>query len=210
MICGIDEAGRGAVLGPLVVAGFLCGEEDLRTLRRLGVRDSKKLSRKRREEICAQLKKFKFRVLKISPQELDERVANEVSLNELEAAKFAEIINYLKPSSAYIDCADVLPGNFRSYLDRTLLHRCEMIIEHKADEKHLVVGAASIIAKVERDAEIEKLKLAYGDVGSGYPADEKTFTFIRNCYKKNRAFPDCVRKTWKTLVAARNAKLDDF
>lgn len=211
MICGIDEAGRGATLGPLVIAGFLCAEKDLELLERIGVRDSKKLSKSRREKIYRQLaEKFKFHVIKILPRELDERVGRGISLNELEGAKFAEVINVLRPSAAYIDCADVLPENFRNHILKILKHDCDLTIEHRADERYLVVGAASIIAKVERDAEIEKLKREYGDIGSGYPADEKTIAFIQSWYKKNRAFPDCVRKTWKTIDAVKNAKLAEF
>ncbi len=206
MICGIDEAGRGPVLGNLVVAGVLCHEEDIGSLESMGVKDSKKLNGTRRAELYDELiSQFEYHVLNILPCELDAS-----NINRLEAAKFAEVINALKPETAYVDCADVSPQNFEKYMRQGIDFECNLIVEHKADERYPAVSAASIIAKVVRDRYIEELKEEYGDVGSGYPSDPKTIKFIEEWFQKHRSFPHFVRKKWKTLNRIKNVKLTDF
>ena len=206
MICGIDEAGRGPVLGSLVVAGVLCREEDIEILKSMGVKDSKKLKAERRTELYDELtSQFKYHVIEVLPSELDTH-----NLNRLEALKFAEVINMLKPETAYVDCADVSPDNFKNYISRKIDFECRLVVEHKADEKYQVVSAASIIAKVARDNCIENLKKEYGDIGSGYPSDPKTIAFIEEWFHKNHSFPHFARKKWKTLDRIKNFKLTDF
>lgn len=206
MICGIDEAGRGPVLGNLVVAGVLCRKEDIGRLKAMGVNDSKKLNAKKREELYKELKsQFKCHVLNIIPSELDAS-----NINRLEGAKFGEVITALKPETAYVDCADASPQNFKRYISRKIDFDCNLIVEHKADEKFPIVSAASIIAKVSRDAQIENLKEEYGDIGSGYPSDPKTIAFLEEWFRKNRSFPHFARKKWKTLSRIGNVKLTDF
>jgi ribonuclease HII len=210
MICGIDEAGRGSVLGNLVIAGVFCGEDEVERLGEIGVKDSKKLSKSERAKLYKKLvSEFEYLVIKISPSEVDKR-RKRISLNELEGEKFAEIINVLKPEKAYIDCADVVPANFRNHIMKKIDCKCELIIEHKADAAYPIVSAASIIAKVERDAGIEKLGEEYGDIGSGYPSDPKTIAFIENWYRKNRFLPGFMRKSWKTASRVKNCKLSEF
>ncbi len=199
------------MLGPLVVAAIACEEDNLQCLKEIGVRDSKKLKASKRAELYETLaSQFQYQVIKISPQELDSYRRKGGSLNELEGAKFAELINRLKPSKAYLDCADVSPSNFRRLVIKTLTHPCELIIEHKADDRYPIVGAASIIAKVERDRDIELLKEEYGEIGSGYPSDSKTIAFIETWYKEKHEFPSFVRKTWKTSSRVKNRKLLEF
>ncbi len=206
MICGIDEAGRGPVLGNLVIAGVLCKEEDIGVLKSMGVKDSKKLNSGTRTELYKELtSRFRYHVLNVLPHELDAS-----NINHLEAAKFAEVINELKPRITYVDCADVSPQNFERHRRKKLEFECELVIEHRADETYPVVSAASIIAKVERDKCIEDLKKKYGDIGSGYPSDPRTIAFIEEWFYKNRSFPHFARKKWKTLDRFRNARLTDF
>ena len=206
MICGIDEAGRGPVLGSLVVAGLLCREGDIEILKSMGVRDSKQIDPGTRTKLYAELtSKFEYHVLEVTPDEID---AN--NLNRLEAAKFAEVINTLKPKTAYVDCADVSPLNFKNHITTKIDIECSLVVEHKADERYHVVSAASIIAKVARDNHIENLKKEYGDIGSGYPSDPKTIAFLEEYFKKHRTFPHFARKKWKTLDRLRNFKLTDF
>lgn len=206
MICGIDEAGRGPVLGNLVIAGVLCREEDVELLESMGVKDSKKLDAKKRAKLYDELiSQFKYHVLNVLPRELDAS-----NINRLEGVKFAEILNTLKPETAYVDCADVSPYNFKKYMSRKIDFECKLVVEHRADEKYPVVSAASIIAKVVRDEYIEDLKKEYGDIGSGYPSDPKTIAFIEEWFQKNRSFPHFVRKKWKTLNRIKNVKLTDF
>ncbi|MBU0761453.1 MAG: ribonuclease HII, partial [Candidatus Altiarchaeota archaeon] len=77
---------------------------------------------------------------------------------------------------------------------------------HKADDKYAEASAASILAKVERDRDIEKLKDIWGDFGSGYPSDPLTQDFIRKLREKG-AYPDFIRKSWSTVSSEKQAKL---
>jgi ribonuclease HII len=206
MICGIDEAGRGPVLGDLVIAGVACNEENEEYMRGIGVQDSKKVSSRVRERLYKVItSKFEYCLIKITPQELDRS-----NINLLEAMKFAEVINTLMPNVAYVDCADVAPSNFFKNLSKYLFHSCSLVIEHKADEKYPVVSAASIVAKVERDRIIEKLKEEYGDIGSGYPSDPKTVAFLERWLKEYGTPPPFARKKWRTLSKLSNSSLLDF
>ncbi|MEM1586284.1 MAG: ribonuclease HII [Candidatus Bathyarchaeia archaeon] len=207
LICGVDDAGRGPVIGPLVIAGVLVDEDGLQKLIQLKVRDSKTLSPKRRNELAAQILGVvrNYSVIKVQPWEIDsviERGKKFNRLNRLEARIMARIISELKPDIAYVDASDVLPERFKQHILEELPFKVEIISEHKADKTYPVVSAASIIAKVERDREIEILKRKYGDFGSGYPTDPKTISFLRNWIEKHNSYPDFVRKSWKTAKRA--------
>ncbi|MEM3391312.1 MAG: ribonuclease HII, partial [Archaeoglobaceae archaeon] len=147
MKAGIDEAGKGCVIGPLVVAGVACDCEEY--LRSIGVRDSKRLSQKKREELAEKIMKVaKVEVISLSAEELNELMEIK-NLNEILRDLYAEIIVRLAPSFVYVDSPDVNPERFSKYLkDRTGV---EVLAEHKADEKYVLVSSASIIAKVKRE-----------------------------------------------------------
>jgi len=203
LICGIDDAGRGPVIGPLVIAGILVDEDGLTKLINLGVRDSKTLPPERRERLADEILKIvrDCRVVKVSPSEIDYvvRTGKRLNrLNRLEARVMASIIMDLKPDVAYVDASDILPDRFKRHIAEELSFRVKIVSEHKADKTYPVVSAASIIAKVERDKEIEGLKRRYGDLGSGYAADPKTLLFLREWVRKYGEYPDFVRKSWKT------------
>lgn len=203
---GIDEAGKGSVIGPLVICGALFEKEKLKKLRELGVKDSKLLSPKRREELYKELRKLakKVKIIKISPKEIDERAEVCTNLNVLEAIKFARIINELKPDLAIIDCPSPNPKSFRKILNRYLEHKCKLKLENYADRRYRVVGAASIIAKVVRDREIRKIEKIVGkELGNGYPHDEKAVEFVRNANEFERQF---IRKSWQTFIRIRKEK----
>lgn len=202
MKAGIDEAGKGCVIGPLVVAGVACDCENY--LGSIGVRDSKRLSQKRREEIAKKIREAaNVEVVKIDAERLNELMEFK-NLNEILRDAYVEIIMKLSPSFVYVDSSDVKPERLSSYLrDRTGV---EVLAEHKADEKYLLVSSASIIAKVEREEEIKKLKEKYGDFGSGYSSDPRTISFLKN----QKFLPPCVRKKWKTLKKLRQTELRDF
>ncbi|MBS7605593.1 MAG: ribonuclease HII [Candidatus Bathyarchaeia archaeon] len=203
LICGVDDAGRGPVIGPLVIAGVLVDEIGLQKLIQLGVRDSKTLSPKRRKELAMQITSIakNYSVIKVQPWEIDNVVETGKKLNKLnrlEARVMARIIGELKPDIAYVDASDVLPERFRQYILEELPLKIEVISEHKADKIYPIVSAASIVAKVERDMEIERLRREYGDFGSGYPADPKTIEFLKRWVEKHNSYPSFVRKSWKT------------
>ncbi|MEM1514740.1 MAG: ribonuclease HII [Candidatus Bathyarchaeia archaeon] len=203
LTCGIDDAGRGPVIGPLVIAGILVNESGLQDLIRLGVKDSKLLSPRKRNELAVQILNIvkKYSIVKVQPWEIDEVVkkgARFNRLNRLEARIMARIIGELKPDIAYIDASDVFPERFKQHILEEIPFKVEIVSEHKADKIYPVVSAASIIAKVERDREVENLKREYGDFGSGYPADPKTITFLKSWIEEHNSYPSFVRKTWKT------------
>jgi ribonuclease HII len=116
----------------------------------------------------------------------------------------AKIIEALKPDEAYVDAADVLEQRFGNHISECLRFKTKIISQHKADRIFPVVSAASIIAKVERDGEIAKLKIKYGDFGSGYLTDEKTTVFLKRLLDGNGDYPSCVRKSWKPAQRAKS------
>ena len=215
LVCGIDEAGRGPVLGPLVMAGVVVKEEDLDRLKVIGVKDSKLLTEKQREGLYEEIIKIveRFSVISVEPKEIDEAVdgENELNLNWLEAVKTADILNELKPDKAYVDCPSTNCWKYEQFLKKNLKEDMELIVENKADLNYVVVGAASILAKVDRDRAIEKIKEKYGDCGPGYPSNPITQMFVKENWDKH---PEIFRKSWATykkIVKDKGQKgLDDF
>ncbi|MBI2654148.1 ribonuclease HII [Candidatus Woesearchaeota archaeon] len=217
LICGIDEAGRGPVIGPLVMCGLLIKEEDEKELVRLKVKDSKLLTRKQREFLFDKIKDVskRHKIIVINPQEIDRAVHyhDGLNLNKLEARKSAEILNELNPNKAIIDTPSNNIKSYKKYLSKFVNNKdIELILEHKADVNYPVVSAASILAKVTRDNEIEKLKKQIGiDFGSGYMTDPKTVEFLKNNFEN---YPDLFRKSWfpyKDLLNQKFQKsLGDF
>jgi len=202
LICGVDDAGRGAVIGPMVIAGVLFKESTLPELVKLGVKDSKLLSPKRREHLAAEIHKLaeKYHVLKASPAEIDNVVETGKKLNRLnrlEARMMANVIRNLKPNIAYVDASDVLEERFKQHIAEEVPFKVEIISRHKADRLYPIVSAASIIAKVERDKEIARLRRKYGDLGSGYITDPKTLRFLEERIRTLGSYPRFVRKSWK-------------
>ena len=211
LIAGVDDAGRGSVIGPLVIAGVLISEEDMPKLVELGVKDSKLLSPQRREKLAAEIKRIakKYTVIKLSPKDVDAVVERGVKLhrlNRLEAQTMAKVIEALKPDIAYVDASDVLEERFKQHILECLPFKVEIVSEHKADRKYPVVSAASIIAKVERDSEIAELAEKYGDFGCGYPTDPKTISFLQKCLQKTGEYPDFVRKSWKPAKRVKSER----
>jgi ribonuclease HII len=210
-VAGVDEAGRGCVIGPLVVAGVLVAEKNLSALTRLGVKDSKLLSPKKRETLSTKIKELadKQHVIKLAPTEIDRAVESNRKLhklNRLEAQTMAKIINTLKPDEAFVDAADVIEERFKHHIQENLTIKTKITSKHKADKIYPVVSAASIIAKVERDQEIAALRAAHGDFGSGYLTDPKTMLFLKTWLQTHDEYPNCVRKSWKPAKQAKNEK----
>ncbi len=209
-ILGIDEAGRGAVLGPLVICGALIDEKKLPDLVKLKVKDSKLLSPNQREDLAPQIRTVlkTFELAKIGPKEIDIERNTGVSLNDIEAERMARIINSLKPDVIYIDAIDSSIKTFRARLSKFLrFDPKKMILEHKADVTYPIVSAASILAKVERDNDIKVLEKKYKEIGSGYPSDPVTVTFLKNWVKEHGTLPsDITRETWSTAEVFKAKK----
>ena len=211
LIAGVDDAGRGAVLGPLVIAGVLLKEGDLPRLKELKVKDSKLLTPRRREKLALEIREISLKcyVVKTSPAEIDRVVESGRKLhklNRLEADVMAEVICNLKPDIAYVDASDVIPDRFKQHILERVPFKVEVISEHKADKLYPIVSAASIIAKVERDKAIRELSERYGEIGSGYVSDPRTMVFLERCLEKFSSYPDFVRKSWKPAKKLKRSR----
>lgn len=217
---GIDESARGPCIGAMFIVGALFEEEKLITLKKLGVKDSKLLVHRKRvwlaEKIVNVAKKIK--IIKVSPAEIDEAVEGEngLNLNWLEALKQAEIINELKPDKAVIDCPSPNISSYtnflKKYIDKELLDKMILIVEHKADKNFIECSSASIIAKVEREKEVEKIEKITGmSIGSGYVSNPVCQKFLKDNFDK---FPDIFRKSWISWKnhdeAKKQKKIEDF
>ena len=211
MICGVDEAGKGPVIGPLVVAAVKI--KNANDIKNLGVKDSKQLTPTKMKEFAEIIKsKFDYAIEIIEPEIVDE-YRKQNKLHELNREAFERLISKLNPDVAYVDAADFNEHRFGKQIKEKLTNEndTDVISMHKADTKIDVVAAASIIAKETREREVEKIKGEIGDFGSGYPSDEKTIKFLKSFYADNGKWPTGTRKSWKTLERIRPVKtLEDF
>lgn len=214
MYCGIDEAGRGSVMGPLVVGSVFVDDDEL--LKTIGVKDSKKLTPKKREEMYEEITSGckSWTTVIISAEEIDEK-RKTMSLNDIELHMFVEGILHSECTAAYVDCPDVNEKSFSKRLSDILGNNVEIIAKHKADDTYAVVSAASIVAKVTRDRMIEDIRKEFGvNIGSGYPSDHYTMDFIEEWIQKNRHAPKHVRCSWepvKIMLSRRaNTRLTDW
>ncbi|HUR26173.1 MAG TPA: ribonuclease HII [Candidatus Thermoplasmatota archaeon] len=218
MQVGIDEAGRGPVVGPLVVAGV--ATEDPAPLAEMGCRDSKMLSPAKREALDRLLRRMpgvRIEVRSIQAHELDAERQRR-SLNDIEADRFREIALALQPRILFVDAADVDAQRFGRNVSRGLPKTTKVVSEHKADDSYPIVGAASIVAKVARDAAIAELarrleRRLEMPLGSGYAHDERTQLFLRAWHERFGDLPEGTRLSWATvrdILAPRKATLDEF
>jgi ribonuclease HII len=201
-VIGIDDAGRGPVIGPMSLAGVLIEEEQEPELRELGVKDSKLLSPAKRMKIKNEIKlKYKYKIVSADPKEIDDFP----NLNNLEAIKAGMIINHFmndldEKVKVIVDSPSVNTEAWKDYLFQTVIKKdkVEIFSEHKADLKYPVVSAASIIAKENREKNIRKLRNDLdADFGSGYPSDPKTRKFLEENWDKPK-FSEIIRKSWST------------
>ena len=193
LVVGVDEAGRGCIIGPLVVAGVSVPEEKMPDLIALGVKDSKLLTAKKRDSLFDEIIQLKasIKTVKLAPVEIDKAVECQRrlhKLNRLEPETMAQVIQALSPNEVYVDAADV-EKRFATHIRECLTIKTKIISRHKADLIYPIVSAASIIAKVERDREIETLRGVFGDFGSGYLHDPKTQGFNQGLAKNQQRLP---------------------
>ncbi|MCX9083444.1 MAG: ribonuclease HII [Candidatus Methanoperedens sp.] len=199
-ISGIDEAGKGPVLGPMCVAGVLMDEVQMGGLLKLGVKDSKKLPPKKREILSRDIKKIarKYFVLEISPFQIDE-MRKIMTMNEIMVVCFAKVLEELRPDHTFVDAADVIAVRFGENIRKKYTHEITITSEHDADVKFPIVSAASILAKVQRDMLVKELGEKIGeDIGSGYPSDAKTIHFLEDWVNEHGSLPDFARSSWET------------
>jgi len=225
-IIGVDEAGRGPVLGPLVVAGFkLASEESVRHLNEIKVADSKKCTPARRNRLAIELKNMgEYSIEILSASDIDE-YRKIKTLNVIESELFGKVINKLNPdheSTIIVDSADANETTFKKNVEAQLeIHGAQIISEHKADDNYKIVAAASILAKTERDAQVEKIAKKLNkelslELGSGYPSDPFTVKFLENWIKEKGDLPPHTRRSWNTAkklmqrIKNPNKTLDQF
>jgi ribonuclease HII len=192
------------MIGPLVVCGVLVQPESIIELQRIGVRDSKTLTPKRRVELAGQIQRIvdRISIRRVSAAEIDSLRASGVTLNEIEIKAFASILRSLRPSQAFIDAADINAKRFGTMVGERsglLSSGCKIVSEHFADSTYPVVSAASIVAKVDRDSRIMELQKEFGAFGSGYPSDPQTVQFVRSLVASKKPLPAIVRKSWKSV-----------
>jgi len=207
LLLGIDDAGRGPLIGPMILAGVLIEKKEENKLKALGAKDSKLLLHTQRMKVAKEIEKtaISHKVLLSTPEDIDDAVTT-VNLNTLEAIKSAEIINSLNNKKqkikVVVDCPSVNTLAWKNKLLTFIKNpeNLDIYCEHKADFNHPVVSAASILAKVRREEEVEKIKKQYGNIGSGYPSDPVTKEFLKE-YGKKLQDSGIFRKSWATWKA---------
>jgi ribonuclease HII len=211
---GVDEAGRGPVLGAMFAAAVVADPDALPD----GVRDSKRLTPERREEIAAALRAdsaVSIGVASVAPAAIDD---SESDVNTLtvgaQADALARALDGTDCSRGVVDACDTDEERFGARVADRLDADVTLRAEHGADDAYPLVSAASVVAKVERDAHVADLAAEYGEVGSGYPGDETTREFLREYVEAHGDLPDCARRSWGTcedvLAAAEQSGLDEF
>ena len=201
---GIDDAGRGPLIGPMILAGVLWTGEVERKLKKENIKDSKLLSHVERVRLAQiiRVNVSAYKTVLVFPSEID----STLNLNTLEASKMAEIINAMNTGkmkqekiTVVIDCPSVNISAWQKTLESFVKEKdnLKIICEHKADANYLSVSAASILAKVQREEEVEKIKKEFGEIGSGYPSDPTTKKFLS---EKGKELKDSgiFRKSWST------------
>jgi len=221
---GIDDAGRGPLIGPMILAGVLLNPEQEKKLKKENVRDSKTIYPQERTKLFKLIKENSeaYKIVQSSPEEIDSSLKSGTNLNTLEAIKAAEIINTINTGKfqketikTIIDCPSV---NTKAWLETLLKYikkkgNLRVICEHKADANYVSAAAGSILAKATREKEVEKIRKEYGNIGSGYPSDPTTKEFLKK-HGKELANSGIFRKTWSTwkkLFPEKNqATLENF
>ena len=203
-VAGVDEAGRGCVIGPLVIAGALFEESEVKGLADAGVTDSKALSRKKREKLAAIIMDAALgvRYFELQPRCIDSVVFRSKPLrrlNYLETMAMAAVLRPLNPDSAFIDTCDVDHNRVKEQIQGVIPYSIDITCEPRADSTYTVTGAASILAKVRRDQRISELHEIYGDFNSGYPSDPRTRAFLEEWFRENSDGKGFIRESWQTV-----------
>lgn len=216
-VLGIDEAGRGPVIGSMFIGGFLVDEQDLEELEELGVKDSKKLSDKKRERLREKINDIGETFLReVTASDIDD-LREVMSLNEIELKGFADLVDRAEPDKVFMDLpepnAERFIGKVKDLMDYS--EDIDFVAEHGADDTFPVVSAASIVAKSARESHVEELKKKYGyDFRSGYPHDKPTIEFLKKYVEEYGELPEETRLSWSTaeriVKESQQNSLGDF
>lgn len=198
-IAGVDEAGKGSVIGPMCVGGVLVS--DVSVLESLGVRDSKRLSPARRVVLAERIRSVAdgVFVLEVDARQIDE-LRRLMTMNEVMVLCFSRVLSELRPDVTYLDAADVDAERFARRVGERCGWGVRIVAEHGADARYPVVAAASIVAKARRDELVRELSREVGvSLGSGYPSDPLTKRFLAEWMRGHDEFPSFVRHSWETV-----------
>lgn len=204
------------MIGPMVIAGVVIDEKDEKKLKALGVRDSKKLSPKQRETLAPQIEKIarNIVVLSVPSCKINTYMEKGINLNKIEAMKMAEIINTIPGcKKIYIDSLSPpykkeskkkfitkFEKSIRKYISNK---NVKMTVKNHLDEIRIVVSAASVIAKVQRDKTVDKIKQEVNfDFGNGYPYHVKTIKFLEKTLQKDSKPSPHIRWQWSSVADA--------
>lgn len=190
------------MIGPLVVAAVLLSDEGADRLEGLNVRDSKtykdaKTVVNRFFEIGSIVDRFTVRL--IPSAELNEKNAQKITMDRLMIPQIVDMVVEL--ADGLNEKPKVLVDNLqhKEELQQLLEDRgFEVTIEPEA-EQYLPVAAASVVASAQFEMALRKLRMEYGELGSGNPNDPKTITFLKAWWKKHKSWPEFVRTYYKTI-----------
>lgn len=187
------------MLGPIIVAGISVSKKSISEMIDKGIKDSKLLTPKKRQILFGHVVSIaeSICICRINIEDIDFHVFRN-NLNILEAEAMAITISNMKSDKTYVDSCDVNPSRYQRTISSFLKRNSTKLISmHHADKLNAVVSGASIIAKVIRDSEITKIRVKYGDIGSGYPSDKRTIEFVREWFRQKNEIPPFARKSWK-------------
>lgn len=215
---GVDEAGKGPVLGPMIAAAVRVESADLPD----GIADSKQLSAARRESLAAELRATEGIEIGIGSVGTDEIDAPETDMNRLTVLAQVRAITAVArgDDSVVVDAGDVSESRFGRRVREGVGEQgveIDVTAEHGADDSYRLAAAASVVAKVERDSRMAAIGSEYDDtgpVGSGYPSDPTTRAFLADYVDRHGELPACARTSWSTcedlIEAAQQASLGEF
>ncbi|MBU2497021.1 MAG: ribonuclease HII [Nanoarchaeota archaeon] len=205
-ILGIDDSGRGPVIGPMVMGGVMIPTFMQEKFKEMGIKDSKKVFPSTRVRLAEFIRaNSEFSIIRVWPYEIDFGDHVGINLNKLEAIKAAQMINEFQPDIAVIDCPSPNIPKWQAEVENRLqTTKTKLVVEHKADVNHVTVAAASIIAKVVRDGEIAKIQSQIPvPIGSGYTSDVITRKFLEDNWDKYKGI---FREKWQTWKDFKNKK----
>lgn len=214
-IMGIDEAGRGPVLGPMVYGCLYCARSYEKTLSTLNFADSKTLKEEKREELFEKLKANEligWAVDVIDPRELSAKMLKKIkiNLNEISHDSASGLVTRVLNmgvllTDVYVDTVGD-PEKYRIKLSERF-PSIKFVVAKKADSLYPVVSGASIVAKVTRDRALrdwvldETAENMTRNFGSGYPGDPETKSWLEKHQHSVFGFPSLVRFSWGTCTS---------
>ncbi|WP_312910696.1 ribonuclease HII [Natronosalvus caseinilyticus] len=217
---GVDEAGKGPVFGSMFAAAVWAPTRDALPD---GVADSKRLSPGRRETLAENIRadaRLRVGVAEISTDRID---APDTDMNGLTVKAHASALEGAasgcdeplpKSTTAHCDACDTDADRFARRVTDACTLETTIEATHGADDDDLLVGAASIVAKVARDAHVAAIADEYGEVGSGYPSDPTTRAFLEEYVARYDELPPFARASWSTcadvLADAEQTGLEQF